>query len=332
MKRWRLVMAGMALAVLAAAAPARAVSEWQFSDWSRGAAKPGFPAWLLDNPAAKEEVADAVRYEAYTGYPDDTLRLTSTITRAEFATALTRVLGDDPGPAPGDAWWTPYVKRLAERGITGAGGDWTAPISRGEMARWMGRAALAEKVPTLPLTFPDLTDRDALAAAGAGVIRGYDDGLFHPDRTAERVHAALMLVRLLKILPGELPTAEELIAIKKAADTADTVASRRLAKEGPPYDTAGVAPYLAPGFLRENKKYSESIYQLHDAGWGIHDPSSYGLEEFVFARGHVAIIRISLVSTGYKADGTLRSGPKKYTGEIVFVKRAGKWVMCYGRS
>jgi hypothetical protein len=87
-----------------------------------------------------------------------------------------------------------------------AGKDFSVPITRAEMAKWMGRAATAFKADTKDtVSFGDTNDRDILAAAKTGVIRGYPDGNFHPDDNAMRAHAALMLVRFSRQLNSDLP-------------------------------------------------------------------------------------------------------------------------------
>ena len=59
-----------------------------------------------------------------------------------------------------------------------ASGDFTAFITRAEMARWMGRAAVKYNavIKNSNVSFPDTNDSDILVVAKTGVIKGYPDG------------------------------------------------------------------------------------------------------------------------------------------------------------
>lgn len=220
--------------MLALPGAAQAAQERGFQDW-RAPGQPDFGVgtmrWLAIYPDDYRAVRDAIRWELYQGYPDNTLRLFETqITRAEFATALCRALGHDPGPARGGAWWEPYTAWLGQQGILDPkSGDWNAPIPRWEMAAWCGRAVRAfEGDPQGPsLEFADLKmppdiQEDILTAAKAGVVVGETDyrgvRLFRPFVPSERVHAALVLGRLVRVLKKNAPTVQQLCEIITALD------------------------------------------------------------------------------------------------------------------
>ena len=174
-----------------------------YQDWGQGPID-----W---NGPDKAELEDAIRWELYVGYNDGhqispkipgayygaTLRFDNNITRGEFATALGRCLdiGNDDNFPMG------RVDALVGAGIISSkSGDFGVPITRAEMAQWMGKAATKYQadVKNAGVTFPDTSDADIMAAAKTGVIKGYPDGKFHPSDNAKRAHAALMLVRLTK--------------------------------------------------------------------------------------------------------------------------------------
>ncbi|MFO7172520.1 MAG: hypothetical protein DIU70_006085 [Bacillota bacterium] len=83
----------------------------------------------------------AIQFELIRGYPvepedplryeDREFRFYQPMTRAEFATVLSRSLGlaEDGPPAQ---WYQPHVAALQQRGIVpaGASSNWDAPISR----------------------------------------------------------------------------------------------------------------------------------------------------------------------------------------------------------
>lgn len=205
-----------------------------YKDWGQGGID-----W--NNQSDVNELEEAVRWELYVGYDDGyqitpkipgkyylaTLRFGNNITRGEFATALGRCLdiGND------NNFPTGRVNALVSAGIIGdPNGDFTADITRAEMAQWMGRAAVKYKadVKNSNVSFPDTYDTDILAAAKTGVIKGYPDGQFHPDDNALRAHAALMLVRLSKQMNQNLTDDSELnLLITKALVDYDKMCVKR---------------------------------------------------------------------------------------------------------
>ncbi len=171
-----------------------------FKDWGKG---PKWPAWLDSVKTDKETVAKAIEYGIYQGYPDKTLRLTDTITRAEFATALSRVLETGTENGAGAEWYKPHVDALVDMEIiTNTGGNWNAPITRLEMGQWMGRAVMQnqnrERFRFREIHFEDVQDPDVDIAAMARIINGVGEGKFNPGGKAQRVEAALMLMRYIE--------------------------------------------------------------------------------------------------------------------------------------
>lgn len=192
----------------------RMVNEYDF-----GHGRPTWPEW------ADQEIKEAISWDLMKGYPDGKdwvgrkmyrFNAEKEITRAEFVTILNRALAYDeaPGEAPkGEPvpdWAKGHLGMLMKKGIVAKDGRFDAnrPATRREIAVWVGRAVKAEN---LPLTasasaFPDFQPGDdgyddALRAIRAGLMRGYDDGTFHPDATFTRAQAAAVVVRLAKSLP-----------------------------------------------------------------------------------------------------------------------------------
>lgn len=148
-----------------------------------------------------------------------------TITRAEFATILSRVLDLDQQKASGqiftdvkpDAWYYNNVTVLAEKDIIPAAnyvGKVFRPdegITRFEMATWVARAADHEglKAPDGDIAFMDYAKEspgyeNIRKAVKLGILQGYpEDGTFRPEGTAKRIEAALMIMRLVRQLPGQ---------------------------------------------------------------------------------------------------------------------------------
>jgi hypothetical protein len=145
------------------------------------------------------------------GYPDGSFGPEKTITRAETAMMLYRLLKDQPTEAPigftdivGDPWYALAANALHELGIiTGyQDGSFGAnrAITRAEftalIVRFVGAAQAGEN------TFPDVPQNhwaaDAIAtAADYGWVTGYDDGSFRPDAHITRAEAVKLINALL---------------------------------------------------------------------------------------------------------------------------------------
>ncbi len=160
------------------------------------------------------------------GYPDGTFQPEKTITRAEIASILQRALklalGDEAALAFVDkdeipAWVRGPVAAVAREGLLkgypvngGVAFKAANPITRVELAAILSRVVEAKKVPLAGQTrvFADATTTPAWAkdpintAAKAGIVSGYTDGTFRPDKPVTRAEAASMILRLLEKIPG----------------------------------------------------------------------------------------------------------------------------------
>ncbi|SMB96503.1 S-layer homology domain-containing protein [Thermanaeromonas toyohensis ToBE] len=191
------------------AIPALAEMEYRFVD--KDSIETDF-AW------GKNDIIEAIDFELYKGYPDSTLRLGNDITRAEFAAVLARCI--DVSGDPGPNWYDSAVDGLVKLGvIPDKGGDWNAPITRLEMAQWLGRLAKVYNLPEKDLgaAFSDTYDEDALRAARAGLVKGVSAGVLGADQYLNRAQAAVLLFRVARSVDTNLPTDEELIQARKEA-------------------------------------------------------------------------------------------------------------------
>ena len=92
------------------------------------------------------------------------------------------------------AWFAPYYKEMQALGILPASfttGDLTATITRGEMSELAVVAfekATGNVIDELERTdyFTDTTDKNILKAHEYGIVSGYPDGTFQPDKTLTR--------------------------------------------------------------------------------------------------------------------------------------------------
>ncbi|AFK85894.1 MULTISPECIES: S-layer homology domain-containing protein [Thermoanaerobacterium] len=189
----------------------------------------GYPA----NPPTMEH--DYVFAGTVTDNVIGTLKPENTITRAEFASMLARALGLDTTALTNpfndvkttDWYYTP-VSELVNKNIIPL--DYyngtlnpNGNITREEIAIWLANAASSYQVPlaNVPLTFSDFSNTDRYApavadAVGLKIVSGYPDNTFRPKNTANRAEAAVMLMRLMRVLPSDLTQDEALNVIKNA--------------------------------------------------------------------------------------------------------------------
>ena len=72
------------------------------------------------------------------------------------------------------------------------------------LAVQMLRAADPDKLPQTERAFPDCEDADVMRIAALGIVNGYEDGTFQPDRDISCEEAAVILHRLYRVMYGEI--------------------------------------------------------------------------------------------------------------------------------
>ncbi|MGQ0848290.1 MAG: S-layer homology domain-containing protein [Actinomycetota bacterium] len=141
------------------------------------------------------------------------------VSRAEMAAFLITAIGETPAPTfeglfsdvPAGAWYTPYVERLRQLGITSGNADGTyAPnrqVTRAEMAVFLARA-FALPISAPGTTFSDVTSSDWYAAAveairAAGITAGCSTNppRYCPIQPVKRDQMATFLTRALHLIP-----------------------------------------------------------------------------------------------------------------------------------
>lgn len=136
-----------------------------------------------------------------------------TVTRAEMAAFLVRALGESTSSyrgtfpdVPAGAWYTPFVERLAELGLTSGHTDGTyrpgAVVTRAEMAVFLSRAFGAASPPPAAGVFADVEPGGWFAAAAEDIYRlGITAGCattplrYCPADPVRRDHMASFLAR-----------------------------------------------------------------------------------------------------------------------------------------
>ncbi|WP_052725865.1 S-layer homology domain-containing protein [Bacillus thermotolerans] len=179
-----------------------------------------FPlAQPLNTEAASlnDEVQAMVDLGVMQGFEGGDLRPGQNVTRAEFATFLTRALHLPPGPSafkdvPSTLTLAPGVNAAAAAGIVNGGSNGRfqpdALITRQDMALMISNAMeyLKMKVEYKPSGFADvegLSSAHKIAIGQAyelGIIQGYSSTHFEPERYATRAHAAAFINRLLQVI------------------------------------------------------------------------------------------------------------------------------------
>lgn len=165
-----------------------------------------FAILSIDNWAAYLQQA----FSYVNGYPDGTFRPSQAVTRAEMASILSRVAGDEGSSEAVSftdnasfGWAADAIATTSTLGLmTGYEDGSFQPakaISRAEMAtivaRWLGLEG------DTSATFGDTADHWAAQyialVADAGIMTGYPDGSFKPDQSLSRAEAVTIINRIL---------------------------------------------------------------------------------------------------------------------------------------
>ena len=157
-------------------------------------------------------------YAYLLGYEDGTVRPNGSISRAEVATVLFRLLKDDVrtqnltkdnaySDVPDTAWYAAAVSTLSKMGVISGYPDGTfrpnAPITRAEFAAMIARFDETAKSADPPFT--DISGHWAESAIGKAYGNGWVEGssktVFCPESNLTRAETATLLNRVLHRLP-----------------------------------------------------------------------------------------------------------------------------------
>ena len=129
------------------------------------------------------------------GMGDGTFAPNGTLTWAQAMKLLLCAHGDLEN-VTGDAWATTSMNKAAELGLCDTTQSGNADISR---LAFCQAAAKLFSVSGTGDTFPDCEDASVLALVGAGVINGYPDGSFGPNKTITRAEISKVIYLLIKL-------------------------------------------------------------------------------------------------------------------------------------
>ena len=186
-------------------------------------------------------ITNLVERGGISGYPDGTFKANNTITAAEFI-KITVALVDGVKVPTGKHWASGYMQAAADMKIIPEGmieeADWNKAISRQKLAVIMERTAQLvneEEVVTdtakLENIKSGIKDYDKICnyckdyvvqAVLRGLITGYTDGTFGPEKTATRAEASAMIIRLIdqskRVFPATEKNLDELISNKETME------------------------------------------------------------------------------------------------------------------
>ncbi|XEC95583.1 S-layer homology domain-containing protein [Paenibacillus tarimensis] len=160
--------------------------------------------------AGMPEGAEGLHHAYINGYPDGTFKPSRTLTRAEMAAILSRVLEQEPAGAqfayPDVAathWAQQAISRVSQTGLMEGYPDGKfrpeKAISRSEMAAIVGRWMKLEGATKHSFSDVDGHWAEQLIASvsQAGYMEGYPDGSFDPDKAVTRAEAVVIVNRVL---------------------------------------------------------------------------------------------------------------------------------------
>lgn len=160
------------------------------------------------------------------GYPDGTFKPAGTLTYGEFIKmALIAATNEDPGNATSGNWAANYYNKALElKYFTTADiatSDLSKPIPRAKMALIISSILGDVKIDNADKIMAGITDvtssakyeNDILKAYASGILTGYTDKTFKPDKTLTRAEAATVIYRFVepskRVLPDTSGTATD---------------------------------------------------------------------------------------------------------------------------
>ncbi|WP_170291866.1 S-layer homology domain-containing protein [Heliobacterium mobile] len=204
------------------------ISFFLFAGQVMAAETPYVPMTDIQGHWAEPSIQECVDMAIVRGNPDGTYRPNATISRAEFLALVVRAFdipaGTEevtfPDVKKGD-WFLPELEAAQKAGIAGGYPDGTfrptKGVSRAEMVAMVVRAARQDLSPLQAgSTFPDVPDgwmtEPVRLALQSGIVGGYADGRFYPDKQANRAEAAVVMLRALDAMqvPEKQPDDQQL--------------------------------------------------------------------------------------------------------------------------
>ena len=176
----------------------------------------------IENNWARNQIRNAWAYRLFDGYPDGTFRPNATISGTECLLVANRLMnclgGLDPGNITSGAvdWngvpiWAreQLQEQHAQRLMTETNYYQDALMNRAHVAVMLAKALQIDPIDEPATVQTRFMDQNRIAAAdlgyilalqNMGVLIGYPDGTYQPDRSVTRAEFAVMMTRILDIL------------------------------------------------------------------------------------------------------------------------------------
>ncbi len=183
---------------------------------------------------AYENVTELVEIGAISGYPGGTFKPNQTLTYGEFIKMVIAVSYDDIDQIETVSgyyhWAEPFYDYMINKGIFTSSeiskDKVTKNISRKDMALIISRVLkneVAVDTADLKKLFNDTQDENVLKVCGLGIISGYPDKTFRPDKSLTRAEASSVLVKIIdkdkRVQP--ILTQTEIPQVTPAVETPD---------------------------------------------------------------------------------------------------------------
>ncbi|MBE5040634.1 DUF4832 domain-containing protein [Ructibacterium gallinarum] len=156
----------------------------------------------IDGHWAADDISYLASQNMLSGYPDSLFRPEDSVAVNEFIKMVLSVLQISVQASEETSWDAPYIQAAEKNGLIGQNdfSDFDRPITRYEMARIIAKA-LTYRGETPDASVPSADDdpafqNDVAAVRSAGIVTGYEDGLFHGEQNATRAEASVMMNRL----------------------------------------------------------------------------------------------------------------------------------------
>ncbi len=158
-----------------------------------------------ESPAAFSDVSESDWFYGYVtalaaegiidGMGDGSFAPNGTLTRAQAMKLLLCAHGD-LDDVTGSTWAETAMSKAAELGLCSSSDDHDEAISRLELCRAAAKLFSVSSNGGSAEAFTDCSDSSVLALADAGILNGYPDGSFGPDRTITRAEISKVIYLL----------------------------------------------------------------------------------------------------------------------------------------
>lgn len=171
------------------------------------------------------------------GYPDGTFRPQNTVTTGQALKMILLAAGYAEPERTGTHWARGYLDLAIEEGFVTRFKEITdldVPISRELVAQIAARAIGLQRPDTLVSPFTDSDNDEVVALSAVGIVGGYKDGTFKPQKSLTRAELSAITARILDYLAPLTPSdpSEDEPAVKQTLRTTEAGVDFIKAREG----------------------------------------------------------------------------------------------------